>query len=427
MNNRFFKSTMILMVGSLITRVLGFIIRVVFTRVIGSDGINLYSLIMPTYSLLITLAQMGFPIAISNLVAKGEKGCKKILFSIIPVSLIFNLVISAFVFCFAPFLANTLLKNPNAYYPIISIAFVIPFVSLSSIIRGYFFGKQKMFPHTLSNVIEQIVRLVIILFLLPSCMKFGTVLSVTFFILFNIISEIISIIVFLFFLPKKFSIKKEDVKPDMATAKEVMEIALPSTSSRIIGNIGYFFEPIILTNILMFAGYNYSFIIREYGIYNAYVIPVLTIPAFFITALSTAIVPEVSKYSENKKMIKRRLYQSLGISFIIGFISSFIIMLFPDFLLETIYNTTDGVNYVKFLAPFFILFYLEAPLISVLQGLNEAKYSMKVTLFGIIIKLIFMTIISLLRVGIYGLIASEVINILFVLYFNFKKVMQKIK
>lgn len=427
MENKFIKSTLILMIGSLITRLLGFVIKIVFTRVIGSDGINLYSMIMPTYSLLITLAQMGFPIAISNLIAKGEKSSKNIIFSIIPVSIVINVLVILFIFMFAPFLSDVLLKNSDTYYPIISIAFIIPFISLSSIIRGYFFGKQRMFPHTISNVVEQIVRLIIILLLLPNVMKYGEVVSVTCFVLFNIISEIISILIFLIFLPKGFIVKKSDLKPDFGTAKEVLSVSIPSTSSRIIGNIGFFFEPIILTNILMFVGYSYSFVSSEYGIYNAYVIPVLTIPSFFITALSTAIIPEISKYQNNKVMIKRRLRQSLSISFIIGLISSVFIMLFPEFIINTIYNTLNGVEYIKFLAPIFVLFYLEGPLISILQGLNEAKYSMKVTFWGIIIKLSSMSFISLFKVGIYGLIISEVINIFFVLYFNFRKVMQKIK
>lgn len=427
MENKFIKSTLILMIGSLITRLLGFVIKIVFTRVIGSDGINLYSMIMPTYSLLITLAQMGFPIAISNLIAKGEKSSKNIIFSIIPVSIVINVLVILFIFMFAPFLSDVLLKNSDTYYPIISIAFIIPFISLSSIIRGYFFGKQRMFPHTISNVVEQIVRLIIILLLLPNVMKYGEVISVTCFVLFNIISEIISILIFLLFLPKGFVVKRNDLKPDFGTTKEVLSISIPSTSSRIIGNIGFFFEPIILTNILMFVGYSYSFVSGEYGIYNAYVIPVLTIPSFFITALSTAIIPEISKYQNNNIMIKRRLKQSLSISFVIGLISSMFIMLFPEFIIETIYGTLDGVEYIKFLAPIFVLFYLEGPLISILQGLDEAKYSMKVTFCGIIIKLLSMTIISLFKVGIYGLIISEVINILFVLYFNFRKVIQKIK
>jgi len=425
--NKFFKSTLVLMIGSLITRVLGFAIRIIFTRIIGNVGINLYSMIMPTYSLLITLAQMGFPIAISNIIAKGEKRAKNVLFSIIPVSLLLNVLIILLIFIIAPFLSTNLLKNPDTYYPIISIAFILPFISLSSIIRGYFFGKQKMLPHTISNIVEQIVRLFIIIYFLPIVMKYGIVFSVSCFILFNIISEIISILIFLLFMPKNINIKRNDIHPDINTVKDVMNIAIPSTSSRIIGNIGFFFEPIILTNILMLTGYSYSFISAEYGTYNAYVIPILTIPSFFITSLSTAIVPEVSKYYNNKNMLRRRLKQSVSVSLLIGFISTIIIMMFPEFILETIYNTSNGINYIKFLAPFFILFYVEAPLISMLQGLNEAKYSMKITFFGILLKLFCMTFISLFKVGIYGLIISEIINILFVLYFNFKKVLSIIK
>ncbi len=58
MKNAFIKSTVILMLGSLITKVLGFVIKIIFTRIIG-EGINLYSLIMPTYSLLIAITQLG--------------------------------------------------------------------------------------------------------------------------------------------------------------------------------------------------------------------------------------------------------------------------------------------------------------------------------------------------------------------------------
>ena len=153
MKNKFIKSTLILIIGALFTKVLGFIIKIIFTRMVSQDDINLYSIIMPTYSLLITLAGLGLPLAISNIIAENKVRSKKILFSIIPASLIINIILITIIFLVAPFISNNLLHNKDSYYPIISIAFVLPFISLSSIIRGYFFGKQKMFPHTLSNII----------------------------------------------------------------------------------------------------------------------------------------------------------------------------------------------------------------------------------------------------------------------------------
>lgn len=427
MKNKFIKSTLILIIGALFTKLLGFIIKIIFTRMVTQDAINLYSIIMPTYSLLITLASLGLPLAISNLIAENKVNSKKILFSIIPASLIINIILITLIFLVAPYISNNLLHNKDTYYPIISIAFVLPFISLSSIIRGYFFGKQKMFPHTLSNVIEQLFRLLIIVMFLPKILKYGTVVTVSVYILFNILSEIISIIIFLLFAPKNFSIKRNDLKPDIKVVKDIMSIAIPTTSSRIIGNIGYFFEPIILTLTLTLVGYNNDFILNEYGIYNAYVLPLLTIPSFFIIALNTSLVPEISKNRHDKNMIKRRLKQSLVFSFIIGLVSNIFVFMFTEQILDIVFNTTLGIDYIKFLAPFFVFLYLEGPLASTLQALNYAKYTMTVTIITTIIKLLTLFIFSLMHIGLYGLLISEIINIFLVIYLNSKKIMKVLK
>lgn len=427
MKNKFIKSTLILIIGALFTKLLGFIIKIIFTRTVTQNAINLYSIIMPTYSLLTTLASLGLPLAISNLIAENKVNSKKILFSIIPTSLLINIILITIIFLVAPYISNNLLHNKDTYYPIISIAFVLPFISLSSIIRGYFFGKQKMFPHTLSNIIEQLFRLLIIIIFLPKLLKYGTIITVSAYILFNILSEIISIIVFLLFAPKNFSIKRSDLKPDIRVVKDIMSIAIPTTSSRIIGNIGYFFEPIILTLTLTLVGYSNDFILNEYGIYNAYVLPLLTIPSFFIIALNTSLVPEISKNKHDKNIIKRRLKQSLVFSFIIGLISNIFVFIFTKQLLTIIFNTTLGIDYIKFLAPFFIFLYLEGPLASTLQALNYAKYTMTVTIVTTIIKLLTLFIFSLMHIGLYGLLISEIINILLVVYLNSKKIVKVLK
>ena len=206
-----------------------------------------------------------------------------------------------------------------------------------------------------------------------------------------------------------------------------MGIAIPTTSSRIIGNIGYFFEPIILTFTLSLVGYSNNFILTEYGIYNAYVLALLTIPSFFILALNTALVPEISKYRQDKKMIKKRLKQSIIISLIIGIISNTLVFIFTKELLLFIFNTTSGINYIKFLAPFFVFLYLEGPLQSTLQALNYAKYTMLVTILTTIIKLTTLFLLSLLKIGLYGLLISEVINIFLILYLNTKKIKKVLK
>lgn len=422
MKNKFIKSTLILIVGALLTKLLGFIIKIIFTRTVSEADINLYSIIMPTYSLLITLAQLGFPLAISNLIAENKTTSKKILFSIIPASLLINIILITLVFLTAPYISNNLLHNKDAYYPIISIAFILPFISISSIIRGYFFGKQQMFPHSLSNIIEQLFRLLLIIILLPKILKYGTIITVSVYILLNILSEIISVIVFLFFAPKNFSIKKKDLTPDITIIKDILSIAIPTTSSRIIGNIGYFFEPIILTYTLTICGYSNNFILSEYGTYNAYVLPLLTIPSFFILALNTSLIPEISKNRNKKKIVIKRLKQSLIFSFIIGLVSNTFVYIFTKDILNIVFKTSKGIEYIKFLSPFFVFLYLEGPLASTLQALNYAKYTMTVTIITTTIKLLTLFIFSLLHIGLYGLLISEIINIFLILYLNSIKI-----
>ena len=227
------------------------------------------------------------------------------------------------------------------------------------------------------------------------------------------------------FIPKNVNIKKEEIQPDLKTTKEILNISLPTVSSRLIGNIGFFLEPIILTNILLYVGYSNHYILTEYGIYNAYSISLLAMPSFFIQAISSSLLPEISKFYINKniKMIKKRLKQALIISFVIGTFFSISILIFREQLLEILYKTNNGSGYIKILAPFFILFYLEGPLQSVLQALNKFKSCMYITLIAIFIKLITMAILSLCHIGMYSLVIAEIINIIImiILYVKYIK------
>ena len=426
MKNKFIKSTIVLVVGGIITKLLSFIIRIYFTRVI-KDGINIYSLIMPTYSLLITITQLGFPIAISNIIAKGEKRGKNIMSSIVPVSLLLNLILILIVIFSAKYLSNNLLHEPGTYYPLIALSLVLPFISLSSIIRGYFFGKQQMMPHSISNIIEQLFKLFIVLVILPHLLKYGTIVAVCGYILISILSETISIVVFLLYLPKNFKIERKDIKPDFGTIKDVLAIGLPAVGSRIIGNIGYFFEPIILSYMLLKTGFTNDYIISNYAIYNTYVIGLLIVPTFLLGAIGTSMLPEISKNINNKAKVKRLFKKTMIFSLIIGVFSNIVLYFSCDFILNLLFNTTDGCNYIRFLAPFFTIFYFESPLSSILQAYNMTGYIMKTTIIGVIIKLASLTLLSLFHIGIYALILSEVINIFYVVIGNYIKVKQILK
>ena len=387
MKEKFIISTIILIIGGFITKILGLFIKIVMTRTIGIEGVSLYMLILPTFSLAMTITQLSLPISISKLVSEDKYNNKNILFSTIPIAIVINIITILVLIFSAKYLAINLLNEERCILPIMAISLTLPFISLSSIIRSYFFGKQRMLPHVISNIVEQIVRMSLIILLIPKLVKINIVKAVCGIVLVNIISETVSFLVLFLFLP--------------------------NTSGRIISSIFYFFEPIILMFILQKVGYSKEFISIEYGIIEGYVLPLIMLPNFFSLAISNSLLPTISKYSArgDKRAIKRKMKQALIISGLIGSVVIIALFLFPNFFLKLIYNTDLGKNYLLVLLPVFILYYIQPPLVAILQGIDKSKELMINELTGITLKTLTILFLSYFHIGLYGLICGIIVNI----------------
>ena len=413
MKNKFIKSTIILIIGGGITKLLAMVIKIFLTRAIGDEGIGLYMMILPTFNLFITLCSMSLSTSISKLISERRRG-RRVVLSLIPTCIIYNFVLMVLLILFAPIISNNLLKNSLTYYPIMAISFTLPFICISSILKGYFYGNENMMPFVISNILEQLVRLVMIIFVIPKLMIYGISVAASVVVLINVLSEFSSIICLILFIPNK-KISLDDFKFDKVIFKDILHISIPSTSSRLIGSISYFFEPIILTFILLHLGYSNDYITLEYGIITGYVYPLLLLPSFFTSAISTSLLPVISSnYSRgNYIYTKKKLKQALMISLIIGVFFTIIFMLIPEFLLNFIYNTSLGVNYIRVIAPFFLLHYIQGPLTSYLQAVNMADTAMRGTLVGAILKNILLIILPIFM-GIWGFLIASLINIFYV-------------
>ena len=420
-NNIFLKSTLVLLFGGIVGKLVGFVLRIIVTRKLGPEGMGLYSLLAPTSALLSVIATLSYPTALSKIISEKSSRTKTLFASIIPLSLIINIFIIIVTILLAPTL-SILLKNETLYFPIICLSLVTPFISISSIIKGYFWGKQNMFPYMLSNFIEQVARLIFITLFIDKFLSLSLTHAISFIILVNAVGEVISQLVMMYFFPKNIKPSINDFNKD--DIKKIMNISIPSTSSKIIGSISYFLEPIVLTNVLMYVGYSKEFIVYEYGVINAYAMSLLLMPQFFTQNMATSLVPELSKYYSqgNKVMCKKRIKQIVLISSTIGAISTFIITLFPKFFLNILYHTTAGIDYIKILSPFTILFYIEYPLINALQALGKSKSAMKCTITSSIVRLISIATLSLLKIGMYSLILSIIINLLLSTYLYSKEI-----
>lgn len=424
MKEKFINSVIILLIGGLLTKLLGMLIKIIMSRLIGTEGLGLYMMVLPTFSLFIGIGQFGLPTALSKLVAEKRKNNIRLFFSILPIALIINLVLIITIIIIAPVLANTLLHDSRCYLPILAIAVVIPFTSLSSICRSYFFGKEQMAPHVISNLVEDIVRLTLMILGIPFFLPKGLEYAVCYIILSNVVSEGISILILFLFLPKKIQIKKEDLLPKKDYMKESLSIGIPNTTGRLLGSIGYFLEPILLTTTLLAVGYSSKYITMEYGILSGYVMPLLLLPSFFTMAISQALLPVVSReYTrKNYKFVKRKIKQAILYSLAIGIPVTIFFTTLPELPLKLIYHTKEGISYMRFLAPVCLFQYIQSPLSSCLDAMGKSKDAMVATTLGVITRSSLLVILSLLKIGLWGLIIAISINVFVVTFYSIRKV-----
>lgn len=429
MKEKFIKSTIVLIIGGIITKILGMLNKVIMARYLGTEGLGIYMMILPSFILFLNISSFGFPVAVSKLVSEDDRNNKKLIFTSIIFVLFINFLLMIFILFIAKYLSFNLLHEKRSYYAIMAISLVIPFASISGILRSYFFGRERMGPHVISHITEDIVRIIAMVIGVPFFMHKGVEYAVCFVILTNIISEVTSILILFFFLPKNFSLTRSDVKPSKIYLRDCLSISIPTTATRLIGSICYFLEPIILTGVLLYVGYPNSVIVREYGIISGYALPLILLPSFFSNAISQALLPVITKKYKMRDItgVKRKIRQGIAYSLLIGIPLTIVLEIFPDKLLKLLYNTTSGVSYIRFLAPVCLLQYIQAPLASTLDALGMSKENFTSNLAGVLTRLVMLPLFSLIKIGMWGLIFSTSLNVVVVTMMNIKQVRKKLE
>lgn len=411
----FLHGTIILIAAGMITRFLGFINRIVIARLIGEEGVGIYMMALPTLFLMLTLTQIGLPIAISKRIAEAHANndknkVKKILvvsFSIITCT---SIIFTISLILFAPIVANHLLTDSRTLYPLLAISPVIPIIAFTSIIKGYFQGMQNMKPQSIAIVIEQIVRIsVVFLFvklLLPYGLEFaaaGAMVSIVF-------GELASLIYLIVKFKQQQVVRVRSkfftyLKSCQQTIHELFSIAIPNTGSRVINSISTFLEPILVSQSLAIAGLSTEAATRQYGELTGYALPLLFLPTFITNSLSIALLPSISEASakQNNKLVHYRIQQSVRISFASGSLATIVLSLFSIPILTYMYGTSNASQFIILMAPFFLLLYIQAPLQSTLLALDLAKAAMWNSLIGSICKFVVLIILtSNAKFGIIG-------------------------
>ncbi|WP_121662950.1 stage V sporulation protein B [Metabacillus litoralis] len=433
----FLKGTLILILAGFITRVLGFINRIVVARFIGEEGVGLYNMAVPTLVLAITLTQLGLPVAISKLVAEAEaKGdarkVKKILVVSLSITGTLSIIFTPTMMLLAPFLSEHVFTDQRTYWPLLAIAPVVPIVAISSVIRGYFQGRQNMRPAAISQVLEQVVRISLVAICTSAFLPYGIEYAAAGAMISAVVGELVSLIYLaaMFKVKKKIRIRRKffkSVKNGKETFNQLMGIALPTTGSRFIGSLSWFFEPIVVANSLAIAGVATAVATKQYGGLTGYAIPLLMLPSFITYSLSTSLVPAISEAMANNqlKLVEHRLQQALRLSLVSGGLACVVLYVFSEPLMSIMYGSSKSAIFVQVMAPFFIFHYFQGPLQAVLQALDLAKAAMINSLIGSAVKTALIFVLATRpSLGIMGAALAIVIGIMLVTLLHFATVLK---
>ena len=118
----------------------------------------------------------------------------------------------------------------------------------------------------------------------------------------------------------------------------------------------------------------------------------------------------------------RKIKQAILFSLFLGVPVTILFVLFPEFFLKFIYHTTEGATYMRVLAPICLFQYIQSPLSSALDAMGKSKDAMVASTLGMITRTVLLFLLSMLKIGIWGLIFAIGVNVVVVTLHNTKKV-----
>lgn len=392
--NSFVKGTIFLMLVIFISKLLGFVFRMQFMRIAGEEVVGLYMTSYPTFIFFISLIQLGIPIATSKLVAghfaKGHyaqiEAMYRATFQLSIIAII--LFIPVLALC-TPFIAKTLLHNPQIVTTLFVGLLTVPFVIVTSIYKAYLQGVTQITPTAWAQLFEQCIRIGLTMTLLPLFITENEPAQIAAYAMgITLLGELCSLL-FLRFYVKRMRRKLSTTERAHAPLKPVLTIALPAAGSKLFGSFTWFLEPIIFLKALTVAGLTAGYATTLYGIISGVHIPLLLFPAFIPAALAIVLIPAVSDAvaRHNTTLLNNRIELSLRLSSIVGCVAATIFYLHGDALAMTLFHLEENRGYMKILAPIFYFYYIQSPLHSILQAIDEGRVAMFNSIYGGIGKL----------------------------------------
>jgi O-antigen/teichoic acid export membrane protein len=409
MQSKLLRGTFILTLGTILSKIIGLIYVIPFYQIVGKQGTQLYSFSYVPYTIFISIATAGVPLAVSKFIAKynalEEYAVGRKLFkSGLVVMLLTGFVAFLIMYTAAPLLAD--LSHPgkgqlaNVITVIRAVSFALIVVPIMSLIRGYFQGHQSMGPSAVSQVVEQIVRIIFTLAGAYVVLKYlnGTMVSAVSVATFAaFVGAIGGLVVLFWYWYKRKPYLDELLIHDKGTSnislkeiyKEILLYAAPFVFVGIANPLFQFIDQITFNRAMADIGNAKQMADAAFGILNFESHKIVIIPVSLATAFSLTLIPSITKaFIENdRKNMNRQLNQTFQVLLYLTLPAAIGLSLLSEPVYTAFYEHDSlGTQVLGAYAPVAILFSLYSVTAAILQGINEQRFTILSLLVGLLLK-----------------------------------------
>ncbi|QUH27368.1 stage V sporulation protein B [Serpentinicella alkaliphila] len=398
-SSSFLFSTFILAVVNFIVRCLGFIYRIILSRLIGAEAIGLYQMVFPFLMVVITITTAGIPIAVSKMIAKensvnNRNGVYKVLAIALFLGGAISVLLSILVSVELKFITNNILKNPKLYYPLVWSVPAISVITLSSIMRGFFYGLKDIKPAANAQIIEQVFRIVFVLSYLYYVRPTDPVSAANIAIIGVTLGELGSLLFLIFkFNFKKLTSRSTIVKfyktPSIHILNDLLFISVPITLSRLIAVGMQSANSILIPQRLEISGISAIESVEIFGKISGMAMPLLFLPFTVTTALVLNIIPNISEQLavNNISDVKYKSGLAMKVTMLVAIPTTIVLVMFGDHLGYLIYNNGDVGKYLSIISYATIFMCIQHTSSGILHGMGKQVITSVNYLLGMLIQL----------------------------------------
>lgn len=415
------KGTIILTLAGLLTRIIGFVYKIYLSNILEAKMLGLYQLVFPIFGICFTIFGAGIQTAVSKLVAersKDKKYIKKVLVVAIVLSFLLAAILSVLLYFGAGYVAVFMLGESKCTDLLKILAFAFPLCAVAVCINGCYYGLKKAATPALTQLFEQIVRVVFVyiaIILLPLADRYTMcMLAVAGIAVGEGVSMLYSIIMVLWMFRKMEDDASETHTTESGNVlKQLVCFATPLTGNKLIVALLHGVETIIIPTLLKKYGMSSDDALSVYGVLTGMAMPFVMFPSTITNSLAVLLLPVISEANENSdgRLIKMSRMCIAG-SLVLGILSIVIFLTIgADIGVYVFHNESIGlfIKILAFLCPFL---FVSTTLASIINGLGKTCVTFFITATGLSTRIL-LTIKTVPESGISGylisLLVSEVI------------------